>query len=78
MARVFLAEDLKHKRLVAIKVLRPELTAALGSDRFQQEITITAGLSHPHILPLLDSGAAAGFLYYGVQPHRPLAIQARR
>ncbi len=68
MARVFLAEDLKHKRLVAIKVLRPELTAALGSDRFQQEITITAGLSHPHILPLLDSGAAAGFLYY-VMPY---------
>jgi Tol biopolymer transport system component/tRNA A-37 threonylcarbamoyl transferase component Bud32 len=64
MATVYLAEDLKHKRKVALKVLKPELAAVLGADRFVQEITTTAGLQHPHILPLFDSGTADGFLYY--------------
>jgi len=64
MATVYLAEDLKHHRQVAIKVLRPELAAALGPERFLREITITAQLDHPHILPLLDSGQAGDFLYY--------------
>jgi serine/threonine-protein kinase len=57
MATVYLADDLKHRRKVAIKVLRPELTAALGPERFDREIQIVAGLNHPHILPLYDSGA---------------------
>jgi len=64
MATVYLAEDLKHKRHVALKVLKPELAAVLGADRFVQEITTTAALQHPHILPLFDSGTADGFLYY--------------
>ncbi len=64
MATVYLAEDLKHKRHVALKVLKPELAAVLGADRFIQEITTTAALQHPHILPLFDSGTADGFLYY--------------
>ncbi len=64
MATVYLAEDLKHHRKVAVKVLRPELAAVLGAERFVQEITTTANLQHPHILPLFDSGEADGFLYY--------------
>ena len=64
MATVYLADDLKHGRKVAVKVLRPELAAALGPDRFPREIQILARLQHPHILPLLDSGEAEGFLYY--------------
>jgi len=64
MATVYLAEDLKHHRKVALKVLRPELAAVLGAERFVQEITTTANLQHPHILPLFDSGSANGFLYY--------------
>ena len=64
MATVYLAQDLKHDRQVAIKVLKPELAAVLGADRFVQEIKTTAALSHPHILPLFDSGEADGFLYY--------------
>jgi serine/threonine-protein kinase len=64
MATVYLAEDLKHKRKVAVKVLRPELAAVLGAERFVQEIETTANLQHPHILPLFDSGEAEGFLYY--------------
>jgi serine/threonine-protein kinase len=70
MAVVYLAEDLKHKRKVAIKVLRPELAATLGSERFLREIEIAAKLSHPHILPLFDSGTASPgdggseFMYY--------------
>src|SRR5438046_296718 len=63
-ATVYLAQDLKHGRAVAIKVLRPELAAALGAERFLREIEIAARLTHPHILPLHDSGEAAGFLYY--------------
>ena len=64
MATVFLAEDLKHHRRVAIKLLRPELTASLGTDRFLREIELAAKLQHPHIVPVYDSGAADGFLYY--------------
>ena len=55
MATVFLAEDVKHRRKVAVKVLRPELSVVLGTERFQREIEIAASLSHPHILQLLDS-----------------------
>jgi len=68
MATVYLAADIKHDRKVAIKVLRPELAAVLGAERFVQEIKTTAALSHPHILPLFDSGEADGFLYY-VMPY---------
>ena len=64
MATVYLAHDLKHDRDVAIKVLHPDLGAALGGDRFLSEIRTTARLQHPHILPLLDSGEADGLLYY--------------
>jgi serine/threonine-protein kinase len=64
MAVVFLAQDLKHHRPVAIKLLKPELSAAIGSDRFVREIEIAATLQHPHILPLFDSGHAGGLLYY--------------
>ncbi len=64
MATVYLAKDLKHDRKVALKVLRPELAAVLGADRFVQEIKTTANLQHPHILPLFDSGEADSFLYY--------------
>ena len=64
MASVYLARDLKHGRLVAIKLLRPEIAAALGPERFLREIEIAAGLTHPHILPLHDSGEAAGLVYY--------------
>ena len=64
MAVVFKAEDLRHHRQVAIKVLHPELTATLGAERFLHEIEIVAGLQHPHILPLYESGEADGLLYY--------------
>src|SRR5574339_270662 len=64
MATVYLAADLKHDRKVAIKVLKPELAAVLGAERFVVEIKTTASLQHPHILPLFDSGTADGFLYY--------------
>jgi eukaryotic-like serine/threonine-protein kinase len=64
MATVYLAHDLKHDRDVAIKVLHPDLGAALGGERFLTEIRTTARLQHPHILPLLDSGEADGLLYY--------------
>jgi TolB-like protein/tRNA A-37 threonylcarbamoyl transferase component Bud32/thioredoxin-like negative regulator of GroEL len=64
MAIVFLAEDLKHRRRVAIKLLKPDLSAVLGSERFLREIEIAATLQHPHILPLYDSGQAGGLLYY--------------
>ena len=70
MATVYLAHDLRHERDVAIKVLHPDLAAALGAERFLAEIKTTARLSHPHILPLLDSGAAEGFLFY-VMPYVP-------
>jgi len=64
MATVYLARDLRHDRKVALKVLRPELAAVIGADRFLQEIRVTAGLQHPHILPLHDSGEADSFLFY--------------
>jgi tRNA A-37 threonylcarbamoyl transferase component Bud32/tetratricopeptide (TPR) repeat protein len=64
MARVFRAEDRKHGRRVAVKVLRPELAAAVGAERFLREIEISAGLRHPNVLPLFDSGEADGLLYY--------------
>ena len=64
MATVYLAEDLKHHRKVALKVLRPELAATIGPERFFREIEVAARLQHPHILPLHDSGEAQGFLYY--------------
>jgi Tol biopolymer transport system component/tRNA A-37 threonylcarbamoyl transferase component Bud32 len=64
MATVYLAADLKHDRKVALKVLRPELAAVIGAERFVVEIKTTAALQHPHILPLFDSGTADGFLYY--------------
>ena len=68
MATVYLAEDVRHHRKVAVKVLHPELSAVIGAERFLKEIELTAGLQHPHILPLFDSGSAAGQLYY-VMPY---------
>jgi Tol biopolymer transport system component len=68
MASVYLAEDLKHERKVALKILRPELAAVIGAERFLSEIKTTANLQHPHILPLFDSGSADGYLYY-VMPY---------
>ena len=68
MATVYLAADLRHDRKVAIKVLKPELAAVLGAERFVVEIKTTAAMSHPHILPLFDSGEAGGFLFY-VMPY---------
>ncbi|HEX6249930.1 MAG TPA: serine/threonine-protein kinase, partial [Gemmatimonadaceae bacterium] len=68
MATVYLAQDVKHERLVALKVLHPELAASLGPDRFLREIKVAARLNHPHILGLYDSGEAQGFLYY-VMPY---------
>jgi serine/threonine-protein kinase len=68
MATVYLANDLKHGRKVALKILRPELAAVIGAERFLQEITVTAGLQHPHILQLYDSGSVDGVLYY-VMPY---------
>jgi len=64
MATVYLAQDVRHRRRVAVKVLRPELAAALGAERFLREIETTANLRHPHILPLYDSGESDGFLFY--------------
>src|SRR5210317_2220606 len=68
MATVYLADDVRHDRRVALKVLKPELAAVVGADRFLAEIKTTANLQHPHILPLFDSGEAGGFLFY-VMPY---------
>jgi serine/threonine-protein kinase len=68
MATVYLAQDCKHDRVVALKVLHPDLAASLGPERFLREIKLAARLNHPHILPLFDSGEAEGFLYY-VMPY---------
>ena len=68
MATVYLAQDVRHDRKVALKVLRPELAAVIGAERFLSEIKTTANLQHPHILPLFDSGEADGFLFY-VMPY---------
>jgi serine/threonine-protein kinase len=82
-ATVYLAEDRKHRRPVAVKVLRPEVSQAVGPERFLREIEIVAALSHPHILPLYDSGDADGHLYY-VMPYveggtlRDLMVRERR
>ena len=64
MATVYLAEDLRHERKVALKVLKPELAAVVGAERFLAEIKTTANLQHPHILALYDSGEADGFLFF--------------
>ena len=77
MATVYLAQDLRHEREVAIKVLHPDLGAVLGSERFLSEIKTTARLQHPHILPLLDSGAADGLLYYVMPYVRGEPLRAR-
>src|SRR5271154_4699642 len=65
---VYVADDTKHGRQVAIKVLRPDVAQSIGAERFLREITIAARLSHPHIVPLIDSGEADGLLYY-VSPY---------
>ena len=77
MATVYLAHDIKHERDVAIKVLHPDLGAALGGERFLSEIRTTARLQHPHILPLLDSGEADGLLYYVMPLVRGETLRAR-
>jgi serine/threonine protein kinase len=64
MATVYLAEEVKHGRRVALKVLKPDLAAVVGANRFLAEIKTTANLQHPHVLPLYDSGEADGFLYF--------------
>ncbi len=64
MATVYLAHDLRHDRKVALKLMRPELSAVIGAERFLAEIKLTANLQHPHILPLFDSGEVDGCLYY--------------
>src|SRR5438477_12445352 len=64
MAVVYLARDLRHERAVAVKVLRPEISAEIGAERFLREIKMAAGLTHNHILPVFDSGEAGGLLYY--------------
>src|SRR5437660_12909486 len=68
MATVYLARDPKHDRAVALKVLRPELAAVLGVERFLSEIRVMAHLQHPHLLPLFDSGQADGLVYYVMPP----------
>ena len=77
MAVVYLAEDLKHQRRVALKVLRPELAAVVGPERFLGEIRTTANLQHPHILPLFDSGEAGGFLFYVMPRVEGESLRAR-
>ena len=77
MATVYLARDVKHDRDVALKVLHPELAAVLGPERFLNEIRITAGLEHPHIVTLLDSGASDGFLWYVLPYIRGESLRSR-
>jgi serine/threonine-protein kinase len=77
MATVYVAEDLRHSRQVAIKVLRPDVAAAIGAERFLREIAIAARLTHPHVLPLIDSGQAAGSLYYVMPYVRGETLRAR-
>jgi serine/threonine protein kinase len=80
MATVYLAYDLKHDRPVALKVLRHELAAVLGPERFVREVRVTARLDHPHILPVLDSGEGAGRLWYTIplRARRDLRDRLRR
>jgi eukaryotic-like serine/threonine-protein kinase len=77
MATVYLAEDLKHHRKVAVKVMRPELAATLGADRFLREVEIAAQLNHPHVLPMYDSGTSDGVLYYVMPYIEGESLQAR-
>jgi len=77
MATVYVARDLKHDREVALKVMRPEFSASIGAERFLSEVRITARLDHPHILTLIDSGSADGFLYYVMPYVRGESLRAR-
>jgi len=77
MATVYLAEDLRHERSVALKVLKPELAAVVGAERFLAEIKTTANLQHAHILPLFDSGEAGGFLFYVMPRVEGLTLRQR-
>src|SRR6185295_11671639 len=77
MATVYLAEDLNHHRPVAVKVLHPELAAALGHERFLREVEIAARLQHPHILTLIDSGEADGLVYYVMPFVDGVSLRAR-
>src|SRR2546426_7739402 len=77
MATVYVAEDRRHSRQVAIKVLRPDVAAAIGAERFLREITIVARLTHPHVLPLIDSGQAAGSLFYVMPSLRGETLRQR-
>jgi serine/threonine-protein kinase len=77
MATVYLAQDLKHERQVAVKVLDPDLAQALGAERFLREIKTAANLTHPHILPLHDSGEADGFLFYVMPYVKGESLRAR-
>jgi serine/threonine-protein kinase len=77
MATVYLARDLKHDREVAVKVLRADLSAVIGTDRFLSEVRITAKLDHPHILTLIDSGSVDGILYYVLPFVRGESLRAR-
>jgi serine/threonine protein kinase len=77
MAMVYLAHDVRHDRDVALKVLRPELAAVLGAERFLQEIRISARLDHPHILTLIDSGESDGFVWYVLPYVRGESLRAR-
>src|SRR6476659_2223492 len=77
MATVYLARDLKHDREVALKVLRADLSAMIGSERFLAEVRIAARLDHPHILTLIDSGSAEGILYYVLPYVRGESLRAK-
>src|ERR1041385_8786612 len=77
MATVYLARDLKHDREVALKVLRADLSAVIGSDRFLAEVRIAARLDHPHILTLIDSGSADGILFYVLPYVRGESLRAK-
>src|SRR5213080_2441039 len=77
MATVYVAEDLRHSRQVAIKVLRGDIAAAIGAERFLREIAIAARLTHPLVLPLIDSGQAAGSLYYVMPSVRGETLRQR-
>src|SRR3954453_18368245 len=77
MATVYLARDIKHDREVALKVLRSDLSAVIGTERFLSEVRITAKLDHPHILTLIDSGEAGGILYYVLPYVRGESLRAK-
>ena len=77
MATVYLADDIKHEREVALKVMKPELAALVGAERFLAEIKTTANLQHPHILPLFDSGEADGYVFYVRSEERRVGKECR-